>query len=51
MAGHQDVVVRTALNDDLRLIGGGTGFVSSLVVDCIFQLPTVCCDLKKDTEN
>lgn len=48
---HQDVVVRTALDDDLRLIGRRAGFISGLVVHCIFQLPTICCDLKTDVEE
>lgn len=48
---HHDVAVRAALNDDLRLVGGRTGFVSGLVVHCIFQLPTIRCDLKEDAEK
>lgn len=46
MACHQDIVVGTTLNDDLRLIGGRASFISGFVVNCIFQLPTICCDLK-----
>lgn len=48
---HQDVMVRTTLDDDLRLIRGWTSFISGLVVHCIFQLPTVRCDLNKDVEE
>lgn len=48
---HQDVAFRTTLDDDLRLIGRGAGFLSGLVVHCIFQLPTICCDLKWTEEE
>lgn len=47
VACHHDVVVWTPPNDNLRLIGSRTSFISSLVVNCIFQLATICCDLKK----
>lgn len=32
LAGHDDVMVWTALHDDLRLVGGGSSLVSGLVV-------------------
>lgn len=47
---HQDIVVGTTLDDDLRLIGRRAGFIPGLIVDCIFQLSAVCCDLKTDME-
>lgn len=51
VARYQDIAVRTPLDDDLRLIGGRTGFISGLVVHCVFQLATIGCDLKKDVEE
>lgn len=47
----QDVVIGAALDDDLRLVGGGTGFFSGLVVDSILQLSTVSCDLSKQRQK
>lgn len=48
MTCHQDIVVRAPFDDDLRLIGRRASFISGLVVHCIFQLPTISCDLKQE---
>ena len=48
---HQDIMVGTALDDDLRLIGGSAGFISGLVVHGVFQLPAIGCDLKAHAEE
>lgn len=51
VACHHHVVVRTTFNNDLRLIGGRTGFFSGLIVHSIFQLPPICCDLKRNNDT
>lgn len=46
--GHQDVAVRTPLNDDLGLIGRRANFISGFVVHGVLQLPAIRCDLRTD---
>lgn len=48
VARHHHVVVWTAFNNNLGLIGGRSNFISGFKVNCIFQLPTISCDLKGD---
>lgn len=46
--GHQDVVVWTPFDDDLGLVRRRASFISGFVVHCVFQLPTIRCDLRMD---
>lgn len=49
--GHQDVVVGTPFDDDLRLVRRRTSLISGFVVHGIFQLPTIRCDLRIDVRD
>lgn len=46
VASHHDAAAGTALDDDLRLVGGRSRFISGLEVHCVFQLTTIGRDLE-----